>query len=181
MSLNIQIFEEHGPAVNGRGTVSEVSEFNLSTSSSFGYPYYYAPLRRPLSNEDQTLSYQRYFFFRLYGNTGIVKNVKIQLLKGDALQATRTQLFYRASNVYQTPSNAYDGKMIYTKNEPVDWYPNLSSSGPTNATSRPLVLAPGSDVYTQYFIFQMRCNDGEWNDVGNTDEFKLKFSFIESI
>lgn len=178
MSLNIQVFEEYGPVVNGRGTIAEVDNFNLSRSNIFNYPYYFAPLRRPLINEDQTLSYQRYFFFRISGNTTTYKNLKIQLKIGEGKQATQTQLFYRLTNTYEAPNNLYDGRMIFTKNaeEQPYFYPNLSSSGPTTATSRPILVPANSDLYTQYFVFQMRTNSGDWSDVGNTDEFKLKMT-----
>ena len=180
MSLNIQVFEEYGPAVNGRGSVAEVYDFNLGRSNTHGYPYYFAPLRRPLSNEDQTLSYQRYFFFRIYGNLKGVKNVRLELSLGEAKQATDTQLFYRFTNTYQEPTNAYDGKMIFTENATLFWFPNLSSAGPQTATERPIWLPAGSDVYTQYLVLQMRANAGAWNDVGNTDEFKLTLKYIET-
>lgn len=183
MSTNIQIFEEYGPAVNGRGTVAETSDFNLGRSNVNGYPYYFAPLRRPLSNEDQTWSYQRYFFFRISGNPKQMKNIRLKLSLGDAKQATETQLFYRFTNTYHTPSNAYDGKMIYTENASPEliWYPNLSSSGPTTATARGSMLLPAnSDLYTQYLVLQMRTNAADWNDIGNTDEFKLTLSYIET-
>jgi hypothetical protein len=181
MSTNIQIFEEYGPVSNGRGTVAETSDFNLGRSNTFGYPYYFAPLRRPLTNEDQTLSYQRYFFFRISGNPKAMKDVKLELSLGEGKQATETQLFYRFTNTYQEPTNAYDGKMMYTKNQALTWYPNLSSSGPQNATSRGQILIPAnSDLYTQYLVLQMRTNSGGWSDVGNTDEFKLTLKYIET-
>ena len=78
----------------------------------------------------------------------------------------------------RTVYNQYDGRMIFTKNaeEQPYFYPNLSSSGPTTATSRPILVPANSDLYTQYFVFQMRTNSGSWDDVGNTDEFKLKLT-----
>ena len=201
MSINIQVFEEYGPAVNGRGSVVEAANFNWKSTSDIAGEYYIYPLRRPLLDRDQTFSYKRYFFFKISGTYTYLKNVKLNVTIGDnARQASgsvakgkyaksdteiRNQWFYKFTNTYETPDNLYDGKMIYAYNQEkslqreLDWMPNLSTTSPLNATSRPIVLTGNNDYYTQYFVTQMRVLEDAWDNVGNTDELKFTISLNE--
>lgn len=206
MSINIQVFEEYGPVVNGRGTVVEAANFNWKSTSDIAGEYYIYPLRRPLYPRDQTFSYQRYFFFKISGTYTYLKDVKLNVTIGDsssppsARQASgsiadgkyalsdekmKNQWFYRFTNVYEEPNNQYDGRMTYSfnhiqaKQREIDWMPYLSTSGPTDATSRPIVLTGNNDYYTQYFVTQMRVMEAEWDNIGNTDELKFTLSLKE--
>ena len=97
----------------------------------------------------------------------------------------RNQWFYKFTNIYEEPDNLYDGQMIYAFNSDkslqreIDWIPNLSTVGPTSATSRPIVLTGNNDYYTQYFVTQMRVLEAEWDNIGNTDELKFTLSLKE--
>ena len=201
MSLNIQVFEEYGPVVNGRGSVVEAANFNWKNTADINGEYYFYPLRRPLLDRDQTLSYKRYFFFKISGTYTYLKDVKINVDIGDnARQASgtikegkynkgdpdiRNQWFYKFTNQYQEPDNLYDGDMRFSFNAnsslqyKIDWFPNLSTVSPVAATSRPIVLTGNNDYYTQYFVTQMRVLEAEWDNVGNTDEYKFTISLKE--
>lgn len=206
MSLNIQVFEEYGPVVNGRGTVVEAANFNWKSTSDITGEYYFYPLRRPLLKRDQTFSYQRYFFFKISGTYTYLKDVKLNVTIGDSTtqpssrqasgsiaegkysksdQDMLNQWFYRFTNVYEEPNNQYDGRMTYAYNHikslqrDFDWMPNLSTVGPTSATERPIVLTGNNDYYTQYLVTQMRVLEGDWDNIGNTDELKFTLSLNE--
>lgn len=200
MSLNIQVFEEYGPVVNGRGSVVEAANFNWKSTSDINGEYYFYPLRRPILDRDQTLSYKRYFFFKISGTYTFLKDVKLKVEIGEARQASgttkdgeyaksdqemRNQWFYKFTNTYEEPDNLYDGKMIYAYNHIdskqylLDWMPNLSTVSPLEATSRPIVLTGNNYYYTQYLVTQMRVMEAEWDNVGNTDEYKFTLSLKE--
>lgn len=180
MSINIQVFEETGAPVNGRGTVTEIDNFNWKNTADVSQPYFSYPLRRPLKSQDQTNSFKRYIFFKISGTYSCIKNIKIIAELGAGKQANKTQLFYKFSNVYAEPTADFDGDMINADNlsKPIVWHPNLGDS-PILATSRPIVVGPDATVYSEYLVSQIRVNKSEWNDVGNTDEFKFKISLQE--
>lgn len=180
MSINIQVFEETGAPVNGRGTVTEIDNFNWKNTSDVSQPYFSYPLRRPLKAPDQTNSFKRFIFFKISGTYSYIKNVKIIAEIGAGKQATKTQLFYKFSSNYVEPTADFDGEMINADNlsKSIVWHPNLGDS-PILATSRPIIIGPNATVYSEYFVSQIRVNKGEWNDVGNTDEFKFKLSLQE--
>ena len=187
--IDIQIFRDEGPLTSGRGAPLEVMDFNMKNSALYLTEYYptnetsSAPLIRPLNAGEQTLSYKVYTFFKLSGSYDIIKNVRFRVsMETAADTGVDAQLFFKMTNVYQTPDNAFDGDMILLANsagtvlsDPI--YPNISTVGPNSATSRLISYANVSPLYTNYFVTQLRVNKGSF--AGNTPEMKLKFECYE--
>lgn len=186
--IDIQVFRDEGAVVNGRGTPIEVMNFNMKNSASYVVEYYptnetdSAPLIRPIVDGDQTLSYKVYTFFKLNGSYDAIKNVRFRVTVEAPQQATDAQLFYKLTNQYAVPDNAFDGDMMLLANkdgtvlsDPI--YPNLSTVGPNLATSRQTAYFNVSPLYTPYLVTQIRVNKGSL--VGNTAEMRLKFECYE--
>lgn len=195
MAPVLEFFQETGPLTSGRGTaVTEVDNWNMKDSPSITTLYYphdaaaSAPLIRPTEAGDLTLSYKVYTFFKISGTYTKIKNLKFKLSVDEATQASGAMLYYKLTNAYQTPNNAWDGQMLpaYTgsawangASELVLW-PNWSTSGPHNATSRNMFYGPNQVLYSSYLVTQLYIQHSALNsDVGNTAEFKLRMEFIE--
>jgi len=177
--ITFEIFEETGPAVSGRGSVTAITNVNWKNSEDVTQAYYFYPLRQPALGRDQTLSYKKYIFFKVSGDYTYLKNLKISITPtSDTIQATNTQLFYKFSNVYAEPTNAYDGDMINTNNAAITWYPNISTVSPLQATARSTCVNDQTFV-TGYFVTQMRVNQDVYTNVGNSIGFEIKFSATE--
>jgi hypothetical protein len=195
MSINLQVFQESGALTGGRGTtVTEVTNWNMKDSASYAALYYphdgstSAPLIRPTAAGDLKLSYKVYTFFKLTVDAKI-KNLKIKIQMDSAAQASKAMLFYKITNQYATPDNAFDGQMLpaYTgsawsngASEIVLW-PNWSTTGPHLATSRSITYTGTSGspltLYSPYFVSQMYIPDS--SSIGNSAEFKLRLECIE--
>lgn len=186
--IDFQIFQDVGAVTGGRGTPIEVVDFNMKDSPTYSVAYYptnqemAAPLVRPLNAGEQDFSFKVYTFFKLSGTYSKIKNPRFRIRVSVAAQASGAQLFYKLSNVYETPTNTLDGDMMLLADssgtimqDPI--YMNLSTVGPNAATSRDTVYANVSPLYTNYFVTQMRVNKGSL--VGNTAEFTLKFEATE--
>lgn len=196
MTINIQCFEEYGAPTSGRGTSidlgdidahPELGNFNLKLSPDPLLPYYptqdssgYA-IPRPTKAGDLVLSYKKYLYFKVSGTyAGKLKDIRVQLLQATATQAQKTLLFYKQTNTYAQPDNAFDGKMIYTSNASPQLmlHPYLGTA-PNLAMARGIVYGPNETFYTNYIVLQMAAQQSTWNDVGNTAEFQLRLSFKE--
>lgn len=186
--IDFNIYRDEGPIVSGRGTPLEVMDFNSKNSASYTVAYFptnetsSAPLVRPTLAGSQTLSYKVLTFFKLSGSYSWIKNVRFRVSMVSAPEASDAQLFFKLTNVYEEPSNAFDGDMLLLadKNgvvysDPI--YPMLSTSGPHLATSRQVAYNNVSPLYTNYFVTQLRVNKGSL--VGNTAEMQLKFEAYE--
>lgn len=188
--INITVYQDVGPAVAGRGTSTvEVMDFNMKNSGTYSVAYYPtdegsggAPLVRPTVVGDQVFSYPVYTFFKIDGATETLKNMRFIVSLESDPQTDKAQLFYKNTNVYSTPSAAYDGSMMLMADTngvvltPVI-YPMISTVGPHLATSRQTTYQGGFPYYTNYFVTQMRVNRN--CVVGNTAEFKLRFEAFE--
>ena len=187
--IDINVFRDEGPAISGRGTPIAVENFNMKNAAAYATAYYPtgetvgAPLIRPLLNGEQTLSFKVYTFFVLSGTYGWIKNLRFRVsLETAADTGVNAQLFYRNTNVYATPDNAFDGNMMLLANTdgaPVSTliYPMLSTVGPNSATSRQVAYNNVSPLYTNYFVTQLRINKSSF--AGNTPEMKIKFEATE--
>jgi hypothetical protein len=188
--IDMVAFRDEGPVISGRGTPIEVDDFNMKSSASYTIEYFPtkettgAPLVRPVLLGEQALSFKVYTFFRLTGDTEVVKNLRFTVSVEGTGEADGVQLFYKHTNVYQEPTDAYDGDMIYLGTPggsilQAQFWPNFSTVGPHLATSRAssYTLATGTPLYTNYFVTQLRVNKG--STVGNSCEFKLKLSCHE--
>jgi hypothetical protein len=188
--IDILVYRDEGAISGGRGTPVLVDNFNMKNSATYSVQYYPtkettgAPLLRPANAGEQTLSYKVYTFFKLSGNTELIKNCRFLFTVEGAGEANGVQLFYKHTDVYATPDNAYDGDMTYLGTPggvalQGEFWPNFSTVGPNSATSRSTsyTLATGVPLYTNYFVTQLRVNKG--STVGNSCEFKLRLSVHE--
>lgn len=195
MAPVLQFFQDTGVLTSGRGAVTtEVDNWNMKDSNGLTVLYYphdaaiSAPLIRPTAAGDLKLSYKIYTFFKISGTYTKIKNLKFKLSIDDATQAGKYSLFYKLTNVYQTPDNAWDGQMLPAYTDP-EWsngssdltlWPSWSTSGPDTATSRALFYGPDQTLYSQYLVTQLYIRDSvDRADIGNTAEFKLRMEFIE--
>jgi hypothetical protein len=195
MAPVLQFFQDSGTLTSGRGAVTtEVDNWNMKDSNGLTTLYYphdaatCAPLIRPTLAGDLKLSYKIYTFFKISGTYTKIKNLKLKISIDDAAQASGGMLYYKLTNVYQTPDNAWDGQMLpaYTgsafangASDLVLW-PNWSAVGPDSATSRNMFYGPDATLYSAYLVTQLYIQNSTLNsDVGNTAEFKLRMEFIE--
>lgn len=183
MSVNIDLYEDTGAVLSGRGTtVTLLDSWDLKNSADHAYVYYptnettAAPLIRPFNTAGaQTLSFKKYLSFKLDGTYTRLKNIRIKVTASDP-DTDAAQLFYKLTNTYQVPDNTFDGDMILlspnsTILTPIIW-PMLSTTGPQNATSRQTVYGPNQTLYTQFLVVQMRVNNN--CVIGNSAEFNLR-------
>lgn len=185
MTVTVSMWRDEGAVISGRGTPRAVTNFNMKNSAAYATAYFptsetaSAPLIR--SNTDQILSYKVYTYFKLEGTYNIIKNPKIIVTVNTPAEADKTQLFYKLTNVYEAPTNAYDGDMQLLADGnsivvPV-MFPNMSTTGPHTATSRSTSYSNISPLYTCYIVTQVRIAPNCL--VGNTPEFKMRFECKE--
>lgn len=180
MTITLQVFEETGAVLSGRGTtLTEITNFNWKRSGDVTHAYYFYPLRRPYVPSHQTLSYKKYIFFKLSGTYTNLKNIELNVSIKSAAQAENTRLYYKWTHIYTEPDNSYDGSMIYMDGDALHSYPLLSSSGPNYATTRAKCYGPNTTLYTQYLVTQMRVNKSDWDDIGNTAQLTFSLTAHE--
>jgi hypothetical protein len=187
VSVNIDLYEDTGAVLSGRGTViTLVDHWNLKASAEPAFVYYptdetsSAPLIRPVGLIGaQTLSFKKYLSFKIDGTYSKIKNIRMKLT-AVANNTDAAQLFYKFTNTYQVPDNAFDGDMVCasTNSTILDTYiwPNLGAS-PDLATSRNVIYGPNETLWTQFIVFQMRVNSD--CVVGNSSEFTLRLECSE--
>jgi hypothetical protein len=232
--ISFEVFEETGPAVNGRGTVTPITNVNWKRIEDVTQTYFFNPLRRPDVAHDQTLSYKKYIFFKISGDYTYLKNIKIQLTNLDKATATatqvladaktalgvaqaafdptkpdtvaavdaananvqakqaildavpldgkadadKTQLFYKFTNTYTEPDANYGGQMMFADGDSITWFPTLSSTDPLSANSR-AACYNNQTIYTGYLVTQLRVNQADYKDVGNSAAFQIQLSLNE--
>ena len=71
---------------------------------------------------------------------------------------------------------------LNTLTSAVTLYPRLSSSGPQNATSRPVTSAAGQTVWTEYLVLQFMAHPSDFNDADNfgTETISLTLEELET-
>ncbi len=182
MSANIDLYEDTGPVLSGRGTtVTLLDSWDLKSSSNptdFYYPTNVgvgAPLIRPVGTAGaQTLSYKKYLSFKIDGTYKRLKNIRIKLsaIAGD----NDAQLFYKLTNTYAEPDNLFDGDMrLWATGASITndtLHPMLSTTSPNTATSRSVIYGPNETLYTEFLVVQLRVPNN--STIGNSAEFNLK-------
>lgn len=183
MSANIDLYEDTGPVLSGRGTtVTLLDSWDLKKSADPTVVYYPtnagvgAPLIRPVAQAGaQVLSYKKYLSFKIDGTYKRLKNIRIQL-SATAGNTNKAQLFYKLTSTYAEPDDAFDGSMLLWSPETdiinPTLFPMLSTTSPQTATSRATSYGPNQTLYTQFLVVQMRV--GSDCIIGNTPEFNLK-------
>lgn len=186
MSVNIDLYEDYGPASNGRGTsTSKILDWNLKSSDDHSSVYYptnapginSAPLSNSYSPGELVWSYKRYLFFKIEGTYSKLKNFKLTFSLASANQAY-ANLYVKMTNVYAPPSNSFnDPGILVASNSTIvvsQLIPNLSSVGPNLATSRSNAYTGNQTLFTNYIVVQMAVPAN--SPIGNTPSYKIKLT-----
>ena len=188
MALTIELWEDSGTEVTGRGTIQQEVDNIGWKSSSFDetFPPVDYPIRRPLDNDFVTASYQKFNYFKIYGSYDYAHELEIQFEGeiagngGGSGVAKNVHLLYNWTNVYTTPTNTLMAGSTYNPSLPPVWRPQLSTTGPNGTMSPIQVFAPDTTYYTMYLVTQLVVYPGEWDDYGNLNgDFKFKLQLKE--
>lgn len=182
MTLSVELYEDSGTAASGRGS-TRIAVENIgwkSNGTDETDSFIYHPINRSLTN--CVWSYTKYNFIKISGTypaaarprimiTGAVNGTPPVGYEG----TTKVRLYYKLTNVYQTPSNSFDGSLIYLPpNTPQILYPTVSTTGPEAATGYLQHLAGNTVYYSQYLVTQLMVEPGTLFDYGNLGELVVK-------
>ena len=191
MSISITLYEDSGPVVDNKGT-TRVAVNNIGWKADgtdeTGNPYAFSPVVRPKTPDELwSRSYKKYHFAKIEGTYANASRVRVKISNGitgappagyetetslimdTALQKVR--IFYKLSNIYEQPNDAWDGELRFLQNGAVVLYPAVSTIGPEDATTYPQYLTPNTTYYTQYLITQLVVPHGY--TVGNIGEINI--------
>lgn len=172
MALTIEIFEDSGALTLGHGT-TRISVDNVGWKSSGldetnSFAYY--PLRRP-DGVPFTYSYKKYNYFKISG-THAKATRPVIIIQGGYNMATALKLYYKLSNTYAEPTNAFEGDLIYVNSSTLMLYPKLSTVGPEDTSASYVqYLTSGTTYYTQYLVSQLFVGTG--GSYQNLPELKI--------
>lgn len=187
MSVNIDLYEDTGAVLSGRGTVITLADnWNMKASADPAYVYYptdettAAPLIRLVNVPGgQVLSYKKYLSFKIDGTYTKIKNLRLKF-SAVAGNTDSAQLWYKLSNTYQVPDATFDGDMRCASTSSTiidaDIWPNIGAS-PQTATTRQVIYGPNQTLWTQFIVVQMRVNSD--CVIGNSAEFTLRLECSE--
>lgn len=189
MAVNIDLYEDTGALTSGRGaTVTLIDNWNLKASADPNYLYFptaettCAPLVRPLLPGQETLSFKKYLSFKIDGTYTRIKNLRIVASIESSGEADKPRLFYKFTNTYAPPDDAFDGDMNCLSLDGVVQVPQLfpffSTSNPQSATTRAVAYGPNQTLYTNWLVLQMRIPAG--CTVGNSATFNLALTCDEN-
>lgn len=191
MSAEITLYEDTGPASGGAGTTrTEVSNIGWKSEGSNDTANHYsmAPIIRSENSGGMwARSFKKYNFAKIVVTDAPASRVRIKIsngitgappagyegetsLTGDTHKA---RIFYKLTNVYEEPGDAWDGTLTYLDNGSVTLYPSVSTTGPNGTQQYPQYLShsptPGTTYYTQYLVTQLIApvgtNSGNIGDV----------------
>lgn len=158
--IKIELFEDTGPAVNGRGTTNPTWEMDLgpnAVTSDFGDR---GGMARPGGAGTYYYSYERYVFAKVTCTNSSdyqrIKEVKWYLENNIAVGANYS-LLYKTTNTYAPPTNTLgSGKTLVSYGTGnVLASANTSTTGPDTATSV-VNTTDGATFYTDYLVLQFR-------------------------
>ena len=182
MTMTVEIYEDSGTAVAGRGT-TRIAVENIGWKSSGldeSNSYIYNPITR--SETDVVWSFTKYNFMKISGTYAAGARPRIEI-RGNVAGAppagydgtTKVKLYYKLTNEYITPSAAMDGSLIYLPPGVTTLYPKLSTVGPEDATSSYVQHLTGNATYfSQYLVTQLLVEPGTAFDYGNLGELIIK-------
>ena len=161
MALSVEIYEDSGAVLSGHGTTRIITDnigwksSGLDETNSFAY----YPLRRP-EGVPFTYSFKKYNYFKISGTHAAACRPVI-IVQGGYNMATALKLYYKLSNTYEEPTNAFDGDLIYVNSSTLMLYPKLSTVGPEDTgASYVQYLTSGTTYYTQYLVTQLFVQGG---------------------
>lgn len=159
MAITVSLYEESGAPVSGRGsTIIETNNIGWKSSGSDETnEYVYNPISRPTGNTPFAYSFKKINFIKIEGTWGLATRVRFKI-SGDLLNkaaeeglafTNKVRLFYKITNVYEAPSNAFAGDMMYiAPGETITLYPALSLEGPNTADQYLQHIVDSRDVVT---------------------------------
>ena len=186
MAITISVWEDSGALIGGHGTVrNEVDNIGYKASSldeTFTFADY--PIRRPIGDEMFTVSYTKYYYFKLQGTYSELRSVAVQF-EGQvdwnfgSPNDRNARIVTKWTNTYAPPSTDLLTGVTYEPEHPAIWVPKLSSVGPEAATGYIDPVA-NTTYYTQYLVTQLYLDVGSDTDYGNLgNALKLKFILNE--
>lgn len=172
--VDIEIYEDTGSVTSSHGSIRTiVTNYNWKSSGDITIPYYLAPLHRPADNTELTCSYTKYLYFKISGTFTKAKNFKIIL---SAVPGLNTQLFGALTNTYTVPDNSLNGNLQYISS-PITLYPRIGGD-PSTASTVDAVVSTGT-YYTEYLATQLRVNNSNDYDIGNTADLTIQLLLSE--
>ena len=198
MSISLQLYEDSGPAILGRGTY-RIAAGNIGWKSDGtneeGNHYAFSPITRP-DNGDVlwARSFKKYHFALINGTYSAGSRVRIRIkntvdgappagyesettLTSDELNQ-KVRIFYKLSNTYEQPNDNWDGEMRFLQSGETILYPSLSTTGPEGVQAYPQYLTANTTYYTQYLITQLEVPYG--TGIGNIGEVNIEWFVDES-
>lgn len=160
MAIKIELFEDTGPVVSGRGTPHQTWELDLGTIATTDDFSSRGTLARPGTNGSYTYSYERYVYARITCDSASdykkIKEVK-WYIENTLTSTTYASLLYKHTNVYASPTNTLgSGKSLMSVGSGnVTLTANTSTSAPNNASSA-VSTTDGTTFYTDYLVIQVR-------------------------
>ncbi len=179
--ITLEIYEENGTNVGGRGTITVIDNINWKSSADIAELYNFNPLRTPEDDGSQTLSFKKYNFFKISGTYSQIKDIRMTIEQVLPEDAGEVQLFYKWAFAYEVPTNAYDPDMIAIDQTalPITLFPKLSTVSPIVEQDRVTHYGPNQTVYTCYLVTQIRVTKTDWVKIGNSKQFKLSLVLKE--
>lgn len=160
MTIKIEIFEETGPNVGGRGTSHQTWEMDLGTISTTGDFVARGNLSRPTSAGTYTYTYERYIYARITcddpSDYRKIKEVK-WYIENTLTSTTFASLMYKHTSAYSPPANTLgSGKSVMSVGNSNVWITANTSTSSPNAASSFMSTVDGTTFYTDYLVIQAR-------------------------
>jgi len=187
MTATIDLFERTGTAGAPISENATNNNWKSEDRKDSLYKYYYYPIKRPEGDVWVNHSASRYMYARISGTFSQIKRVRWKITGLGMTSGLR--LYLKQTHTYVEPTIDFDGSLIYGNTSPLYIYPNLSTSGPTSATTRIHTLASNTTYYTDFIKSQLWIDDTTdvFDDdgnlieqyVGNSDVIKFELQMDE--
>lgn len=189
MALNIELWEDSGVATGtpAAGTTRhEVNNLGFKSAAwDETYPFVDYPVTRPYGGNLYTVSFKKYYYFKIYGTYDYAHKLKVSFTgnpsgagAGSGI-APKVRVLYKWTNTYETPDNSLLAGSTYDPNTPLKMLPLLSTQGPEYAGSYVDEMTSNTTYYTQYLVTQLLVEPGNWDDYGNLNTMTLRIDFDE--
>lgn len=188
MTITVQLYQDSGAVVSSHGTtrisVTNVGWKNSGTDETNSFVFY--PIQRPTA-VPFAYSYMSYNYLKISGTYPQGSRLRMQI-SGSVTGSppvgyqgtTKSKLYYKLTNTYAVPSNAFDGSMIYLpEGVTQELYPRVSTTGPEAATGYLKYLATDTTYYSEYLVTQLFVEQGLDTEYGNIGQLKIKLFLDE--
>lgn len=190
MAITLEIFEDSGTQTGSplKGT-TRIQVDNIGWKASgldetFTFADY--PIVRPELPQSASFSFHKYNFVKISGTYPLASRLQATLV-GDTesgsldglILAGKVRLYYKWTNVYNTPTNAVLSGSLYDPNQLPIWRPMFSSVGPESATSKLNTMVANTTYYSSYLVTQLYVEPSLWTEYGNLGDLKMQFDLHE--